>query len=678
MFKKEFHRALCCYFLLILYVIWSTRDIKRNYHKNNLRQVEIPSLIQYVDVFYGTGVTNSNKESTGNLFPIAARPFGNNHWTITTNGKSPWFFDRDSSKFYGIRCSHQPSAWIGDYAFFDMSPSLKPIKNVKYEMTPSVINVLFDNDSSIRLIPTSVGAVMTFKEIDQMNFKKLKYKIIDDYTVVGTATETSIFKSPDHTKLHVVIMSNTNLKNRLRVTDSTIWRIGTSFISETQAFMNVPTNDPESILATNDRIWNNMLSRIIVSGRTEQLEKFYSILYKTLLFPRMLKEPSGKHYSPYSKYGSTRDGELSTDSGFWDAYRTVYPFLNLVYPEYAAKILNGWINSIKESPDSMLPQWSSPAKVDSMEGSMGEISIAEGIMNDSIEDIDYAWQYLYRSSLTNAGRAHYDEYAMLGFVPGEVSLSLNYYLSDYVVSVVARELGYIEEADKLGKRSRNWKLLFDKDDSKMFVAKNKDGSFDKFSEFKWMGPYREGGPWQYRFYVPHDIKELNKWGYDGNICDYLNKMMTHNYKPRITGSMIHEEKELYNHMFGQYSHNNQPVHHIPYLFHHVGCYNDGAQWIRKILEESYTKSGYPGDEDNGEMSAWYILSSIGLYSLIPGTLEYQISSKPLWDHVDIDNGRIIIESSGNDSPIVNKITVNDQTSKNINYNSNFKYRIKIK
>lgn len=651
------------YFSLILYVMFNLSIKKKENKKQYLRHSFIPNLLQHVDVFYGTGVTSGAIESTGNLFPISALPFGNNHWTVTTNGKSPWFFDRRSNKFYGIRCSHQPSPWIGDYAFFDMSPSENPLIIETYDITPSKLSVIFKDHSKITLIPTETGAVMTFVGIEKMILKRMDYKIIDDYTIIGKAIQTSVFKAPEHTILHIVIKSSTLLKNKLEINSSTIWRIGTSFIDETQAFNNVPTSDPQSILFDNDRQWNKLLGRVIVKGNSSK-HKFYSMLYRTLLFPRLLKESNGKHYSPYSKKGDVYYGEISTDSGFWDAYRTVYPLLHLVYPDYASRILNGWVNAIKESTDGMLTQWASPAKVNSMEGSMGEISIAEGIMNNVIDDVDTAWQYLYKSCFTNAGRSHFDEYDMLGFVPQQVSLSLNYYLSDYVVSIVARHLGYFAEADKLLKRSKNWKLIFNRD-TKLFESKSKDGNFTKWDQYRWMGPYREGGPWQYRFYVPHDPIELNNWGYDGKMCEYLNDMMTNNYRPKNTINMIHEEKELYNHMFGQYAHNNQPVHHILYMFHHVGCRQEGEKWIHKVLEESYTDTGYPGDEDNGEMSAWYILSSIGLYSLVPGTLQYQMSSSPLWDNVDIDNGRIIIERSKNSK---NRAAI-------INYSNEKKYRI---
>lgn len=668
--KRFFYYIVGVYFLFNLMIIFKT---DRPVSTSLLRK---PNLLHFVDVFYGTGTVQPHICSTGNQIPISARPFGNNHWTVTTNNKSPRSFDRYSKTFYGIRCTHFASVWIGDYAFFDMSPSIKPLTVIDYDMSPSKITVNFQDNAKLTLIPTDVGAVMTFDGINEMVLKRLNYKLIDEYTIVGTAKETSVFSSPSHTILHVVIKSNTAMTNRLEVTDDTVWRIGTSFISESQAFKNIPLSDPQFVLKANDEEWNFLLNRIKVEGLADK-RKFYTILYRTLLFPRLLKEPNGMHYSPYSKNGDIFKGELSTDSGFWDAYRTVYPFLHLVYPDYAKRILNGWVNSIKESQDNMLAQWASPAKVDSMEGAMGEISIAEGIMNGAIDDVDTAWQYLYRSCFTKAGRAHFDEYVLFGYVPGQVSLSLNYYLSDYVVSIVAEKLGHVREANELRKRSGNWKLLFNHN-TKMFDSKSKDGIFKFSDEYKWMGPFREGGPWQYRFYVPHDPEGLDLYGYEGTMCKYLNDMMTNTHQPSSTFSMIHEEKELYKHMFGQYAHNNQPVHHILYLFHHVGCMKDGAKWIRKVLDESYTDTGYPGDEDNGEMSAWYILSSLGLYSLVPGSLQYQISSAPIWNHVDIDNGRIIIERSGN-GIVPKTVTVNGQHQASIfDYSYMEKYKIQIK
>jgi putative alpha-1,2-mannosidase len=312
-----------------------------------------------------------------------------------------------------------------------------------------------------------------------------------------------------------------------------------------------------------------------------------------------------------------------------------------------------------------------------MVGAMGEIAIAEGIMNNAITDVDTAWSYLYRSCFTkNGGRESFELYELLGYVPKQVSLSLNYYLSDYIVSLAARKLGHYGLAEKLVKRSRNWKQLFDRGESKMFKPKSKEGETKRINEYQWMGPYREGGPWQYRFYVPHDPVELNNWGYDGDMCSWLRKMVTNNYRPKNLRNVIHEEKEMYDHMFGQYAHNNQPVHHVLYMFYHVGCGDEGQKWIRHTLDNSYTASGYPGDEDNGEMSAWYILSSIGLYSLVPGSLSYQVGTRPLWDTIDIDHGRIQINNNGDG--LYSSVYINDKSSMSLtDYNKQNYYRIDI-
>lgn len=367
-FKNHFYYALVIYITMITFFMTSINNTNQHLR---YKDADVP-LVSLVDVFYGTGTVPSATMSNGNQIPITARPFGNNHWTVVTSDNSPRSFVKNSGKFFGIRCTHFASVWIGDYSFFDITTGTTNGDVEHYDMTPSSINVLLKDKTSFMLAPTETGAIMTFNGKNRMVLKKLKFKLVDDSTIVGTTREYSIFKPPSHTVLHVVIKSST--ATGFDVDSNTVWKIGTSFISEQQAFNNIPsTNDIKTLINNNDNIWNNALGKITLSTPSR---KFYSILYKTLLFPRLLKEGNGKHYSPYSKHGSVYDGEISTDSGFWDSYRAVYPFLHLVYPSYASRILNGWVNSIKESPDKLLVQWASPGKVDSMEGTMGEISIA--------------------------------------------------------------------------------------------------------------------------------------------------------------------------------------------------------------------------------------------------------------------------------------------------------------
>lgn len=606
-----------------------------------LRSGTVYNLVDMVDVFYGTNVISGSSNSRGNIFPIvSAGPHSYNHWTFTTNGNSPWFFNKDSPNFMGIRCTHQPSPWIGDYAFFDISvSSMNRWNRVMSTVTPSHMRLTNDNKVVMSLVASDTGAILKIvgAEGGRLSFKSLSDTVlVDPFVIKGTTSKTSIFKAPPHTKLNVIIISDKPIKSGFKIDHSEITlRIGTSFIDMKHAESNIPYVSYDEQLVINNKRWNDVLGKIVIHGG--DVSKFYTILHRALLFPRVMSEGDNQHYSPYSKKFSVRPGQISTDSGFWDAYRTVYPFLHLVYPSLATRVLDGWVNSIKEDPDGLLPQWASPGKVDSMEGAMGEISIAEGIVNGAITDVDTAWSYLYKSCFIK-GREYLSEYLMLGFVPNQVSLSLNYYLSDYVVSLAAKKLGYHDIAAQLEERSKGWRLLFDRQ-TKFFRPKPFDNDFD---QYRWMGPYREGGPWQYRFYVPHDPVGLDSY-YDNDMCRFLHEMMV-GANTVSNRNKIHEENEMQQQSFGQYSHNNQPVHHVLYMFAHVGCAQDGQRWLNHALETQYGVNGYAGDEDNGEMAAWYILSRLGLYSLVPGSGEYQLGVPPPWEKVVLVERGIVIEN----------------------------------
>jgi predicted alpha-1,2-mannosidase len=330
--------------------------------------------------------------------------------------------------------------------------------------------------------------------------------------------------------------------------------------------------------------------------------------------------------------------------------------LHLIFPELAAQVAEGWVNAIREDPDHMLPQWSAPNRLPSMVGSMGEVSMAEAIVNGALSPSSarVAYDYIKKSALetTKNGRAHMSQYISLGFVPGApgrsdtVATSQNYFLADYAASLAAQHMGDIDVANTLRKRSGGWTHLWEPD-SMFFREKSSSGSFSStFDQYLWRGPYTEGGPWQYRFYVPHDPKGLRrayeaagaKQGrtskHGSHMCDQLVEMMVGNSKVN-SREMIHEIKEMQQHCFGQYAHNNQPSHHIMYMFAHAGCALEGQKWIHHTLRTQYTSAGFAGDEDNGEMASWYTLSSLGLYALVPGSGKYQVGAPPLFQSVTI-------------------------------------------
>ena len=651
-------RLILGYTLFHLIVIHRFNDNKLDPpNKPSLRVVETLTKdpVNMVDMFYGTNVISSNTNSRGNIFPVvSAGPHAYNHWTFTTTGTSPWFFNKDSPKFRGIRCTHQPSLWIGDYAFFDIN--LSTMKTWARDMsfvTPSTMELTSGDGVTMSLSPTYTGAILKMRTTGGVNTLKTSldfFEVDGPFTIRGTTAKSTIFNTPSHTKLHVVMVSDLPINKDLTFDHLEVtFRIGTSFISAGQAEANIPYLSYEEQVKVNDMKWNDVLSNILIRDyntydKRLEVKRFYTILHRALLFPRVMSElhyGSVKHYSPYS--GEIESGQVSTDSGFWDAYRTVYPFLHLVYPSLATRVLDGWVNSIKESPKHLLPQWASPGPVGSMQGTMGEVSIAEGIINDAITDVDTAWNYLYTSAFVT-GRDHFDEYLMFGYVPGQVSLSLNYYLCDYVVALAAYKLGHIKMGDSLMDRSKRWHLIFDT--NKRFFRPKTMGRFSpSFDEHKWMGPYMEGGPHQYRFYLPFDPEGLNN-AYGYKMCDYLKRMMT---GPNTVSNRqkIHEETEMQQHSFGQYAHNNQVVHHVLYMFAHVGCEHEGQKWLNHALDTQYSNEGYAGDEDNGEMSAWYIMSRLGLYSLVPGSGEYQIGIPPPWKEVILKERDIVIKNKYN-------------------------------
>jgi predicted alpha-1,2-mannosidase len=224
------------------------------------------------------------------------------------------------------------------------------------------------------------------------------------------------------------------------------------------------------------------------------------------------------------------------------------------------------------------------------------------------------------------GRIGIDEYRKLGFVPADrydsaVARSLDYAYDDWCISQVAHVLRRKREEEALLEASKNYNNLWDPLVGFM-RGKNADGSFaEPFDPITWGDPYVEGGPWQSSWSVPHDIPGLIELA--GGAEAFVQKLESLLAAPPEfnTGSYIqeiHEMTEMACADFGQYAHSNQPVHHILYLFAAAGRPDLTRYWISRVMRELYTPTTFPGDEDNGEMSAWYVLNAFGIYPLTPG------------------------------------------------------------
>lgn len=431
-------------------------------------------------------------------------------------------------------------------------------------------------------------------------------------------------------------------------------RLAASFIDEDTALASanreLATRSLNDLVGEGEKIWNDLLGRIAIVGQSDDQERtFYTCLYRCLLFPRFLDEidASGQivHYSPYD--GQIHSGSLCADMGFWDTYRTLQPLLAFAYPEKFKQMLEGWLSACRES--GWTPKWPSPGLRDCMIGTHFNVVVADAIAKGITDwNVEEAFGYLWRDATEESdngcyGRQGLNDYVRFGYVPCDrhphaTASTLDYAYDDFCVAQVAKYLGKSVEADMLLKRSQNYRNVFDASVGFM-RGRRADGTWEpEFSEFRWGGPFIEGGPWQHTFNVPHDPDGLTAlFGGPEKLCAKLDAMLAApaRFETGSYGYEIHEMTEMALAAFGQYAHSNQPVHNFLFLYALAGQPDKTSHWVHRVANELYNPEHLPGDEDNGEMSAWYILASLGLYPFCPGTPHY-VKFQPLVARAEIN------------------------------------------
>lgn len=449
-------------------------------------------------------------------------------------------------------------------------------------------------------------------------------------------------------------------------------RIASSFISLEQAEQNLLELGKKTLdEVANDGYnrWNEVLGRIDVEDLDiDNIRTFYSCLYRSLLFPRKLYEFTADnkvmHYSPYN--GKVLSGYLYADTGFWDTFRCLFPLLNLLYPSESIKMQEGLVNAYQES--GFLPEWSSPGHRNSMIGNNSASVVADAYLKGLRNyDIEKLWEGLVSGAnsvhpqIEATGRSGYDYYNKLGYVPYDSEIkenaarTLEYAYNDWCIYKLGKALGKpSDEIEIYAQRAYNYKNLFDVE-HKLMRGKNKDGSFQiPFNPFKWGDAFTEGNSWHYTWSVFHDPQGLIDLMGGESI---FNQMMDSVFKlPPVFdasyyGHVIHEIREMQIMDMGNYAHGNQPIQHMIYLYNYSGQPWKTQYWAREVMDKLYspTPDGYCGDEDNGQTSAWYVFSALGMYPVCPGTDEYIIGS-PLFNKVTLhleNNNKIEIIAENN-------------------------------
>ena len=627
-------------------------------------------LVDYVNPLVGS--QSKISLSTGNTYPAIAMPWGMNFWMPQTGKMGDgWAYTYDADKIRGFKQTHQPSPWINDYGQFAIMPVTgKVVFNQdkraswfshKAEVAKPIYYRVYlaDHDVVTEITPTERAAMFrfTFPESDNSYvivdaFDRGSYvKIIpEENKIIGYTTRNS-GGVPQNFRNYFVVVFDKPFTYKATVGDDEIRkgeteakenhtgaivgfstrkgeivhaRVASSFISPEQAELNLKELGDRSfdeIAEAGRQVWNETLGRIAVEDDdVDKLRTFYSCLYRSLLFPRSFYEleANGKvvHYSPYN--GEVLPGYMFTDTGFWDTFRCLFPFLNLMYPEMNQKMQEGLVNAYKES--GFLPEWASPGHRDCMFGNNSASVVADayikGLRGYDIETLWEALKHDANSQLprTASGRVAYDEYNKLGYVPNNIGIgqnvarTLEYAYNDWTIYTLGKKLGKpASEIDIFKQRANNYKNVYDPK-YKLMVGRSDKGEFNpSFKGTDWSRDFCEGNSWHWSFCVFHDPQGLIDLM--GGKKEF-NHMMDSVFKlPSRLGmdsrGMIHEMREMQVMNMGQYAHGNQPIQHMVYLYNYSGEPWKADFWVRESLHKLYTAEadGYCGDEETGQTSA---------------------------------------------------------------------------
>ncbi|WP_436846334.1 GH92 family glycosyl hydrolase [Streptomyces shenzhenensis] len=473
-------------------------------------------------------------------------------------------------------------------------------------------------------------------------------------------------------------------------------RLATSLISVDQAKDNLRQEIPDgtsfdTVKSRAQRAWDKVLGRVEVEGATpDQLTTLYSSLYRLYLYPNSGFEKVGSKYqyaSPFSPMpgqdtpthtgAKIVDGKVYINNGFWDTYRTTWPAYSFLTPGRAGEMVDGFVQQYKDG--GWTSRWSSPGYADLMTGTSSDVAFADAY----VKGVKFDARAAYEAAVKNAtvvppssgvGRKGMATSPFLGYTStatGEgLSWAMEGYLNDYGIAKMGEALykktgdkRYKEESQYFLNRAQDYVHLFDSQ-AGFFQGRDAKGNWRvdsaKYDPRVWGYDYTETNGWGYAFTAPQDSRGLaNLYGGRSGLADKLDEYFStpETASPEVVGSyggIIHEMTEARDVRMGMHGQSNQPSHHALYMYDAAGQPWKTQALVREALSRLYVGSeigqGYPGDEDNGEMSGWYLFSALGFYPLVMGSGEYAIGS-PLFKKVTVhlENGRDLVVNAPKNS-----------------------------
>ena len=630
-------------------------------------------ILESIDTRFGTA--SKHAFSRGNTLPYTGVPFGMNYFfPQTSDQEGSWFFDPHLPIFQGIRLTHQPSPWIGDYSWLLLTPVTGEIRGdslfhrqSSYNLERAIFNPHFLKIFSERyqietqLSPTCHGASIQLRQT-QGKALSLYLHAADELTVEQVDKRTLALRQEGETETNKSpLVMYTALTFSTDIQEGQDWRIdlagakaqvqlATSFISKEQALFNLPKQDFEDTKTNAKASWEDLLGRfdVVETGSVDRT-LFDHCLYRLFLFPQTFYEVNEHRENIHIDLavGTIKPGLLFTNNGFWDTFRTSFPLFALIIPERYRQFLEGFLNSYRDT--GYLPKWLAPDERGMMPGTLIDSLIADSACKDMAPDLEEEFLKAMLETATKSdskainGRHGLAQYQELGYLSTDyhesVSHTLDYAYSDFCISTCAAKLGQEEIAQTYAQYAKNYQNLFDSETGYM-RARDVDGNFrPDFSTYSWGRDYAECSAIQASLGVLHDISGLSQlMGGKEAFSDYLLKACQSLplFETTGYGYEIHEMSEMATAPFSQLAISNQPSFHIPYLFRYSN-YPQYTSLLIKTLRQKAFRAGldaYPGDEDNGSLSAWYVWSALGLYPTCPGKASYDLGI-PFFDHLRV-------------------------------------------
>ena len=695
----------CCLFVVFSSFLACTPQVS---------DVKSMSYTEFVNPFIGT-------DFTGNTYPGAQAPFGMVQLS-PDNGLPGW--DRISGYFYpdstiaGFSHTHLSGTGAGDLYDISFMPVTLPYKEAE---APLGIHSLFSHSEEsasagyyqVRLKDYNINVELTatercgiqrytFPKADAAVFLNLRkamnwdftndshIEVVDSVTVQGYrysdgwARDQRLYFRTRFSKPFVVMQLDTAAieKDGKRIGTSVIARFdfqtkegeqilvstAISGVSMEGAARNlaaeVPDDDFDKYLAAVQDDWNKQLSRIEIKcdDRDEKV-KFYTALYHSMVVPNVVSDVNGEYRRHDMTTGRMPEGRkhYSTFS-LWDTFRAWNPLMTLL----DAGLVNDMVNSFLDIYDASgeLPIWPlSAGETGTMIGYHSASVIADAYLKGIRGfDAEKALEAMVASAEKNEKGA--DCYVRNGFIPSNIkresiSCLLEFAYDDWCIARMAQEMEKEDICKTFIARSQNYVNVFD-GATKFFRPKRMDGNWEApFKPLEVGRAYTEATAWQYRFFVPHDVNGMMQlFGGKDDFVVALDSIFSSDLK-------LEGELSDITGLIGQYVHGNEPSHHIAYLYDYVGQPWKTQELTRRLLREMYapTPEGIIGNEDCGQMSAWYILSSLGFYSVCPGSNEFALTT-PLFDKavIRLANGKTLSVLANNPEKniYINKVELNGE------------------